>query len=117
MRMKRNWESECLLSHALHLTFLVCIQQVILNVLRSATTLPLFSPGCVFCVCMIRISFIDLAGSEWACDMGNPDPHLFFLCVCVCVMRISCIDLAGSEQASDMGDPDLHLVFFLCVCV
>ena len=83
MRMKRNWESECLLRHALHLTFLVCIQQVILNVLRSATTLSLFSPGCMFCVCMIRISFIDLAGSKWACDMGDPDPHLFFYCVCV----------------------------------
>lgn len=82
MRMKRNWESECLLSHALHLTFLVCILQVILNVLRSATTLSLFSPGCVF-VCVIRISFIDFDGSERACDAGDPDPHLFFfLCVC-----------------------------------
>ena len=24
-------------------------------------------------VCVIRISFIDLAGSERACDMGDPD--------------------------------------------
>ena len=33
---------------------------------------------------MMRISCIDLAGSERASDMGDPDLHLvFFLCVCV----------------------------------